>query len=128
MTKNINKTVLVIDDTILITTEMSIYLNKFGFDVTTANNVEDGMTCFNNGKYRFVILDLLIPTEEDGLNLLQNLKNTIKSGNMNTDIIIMSATSKNKNENKCKELGADFFVEKSSHWQNDLLNIINKRI
>ena len=128
MNSKSNQNVLIIDDTLTTTLQLELMLRKEGYNVTTANNVVDGLKEFSSKTFDYVIMDLVVPTEEDGIDLLRNLKNCIKSGNINTVVIVMSASPKEENSMNCKELGADYYLEKNENWKTELLKIISKRI
>ena len=127
-TKNQEKNILIVDDTASTAIQIELTLKKYGHNTVIANNIDEALEIFGKKSFDIVTTDLLIPEEKDGLNLLINLKNSITSGKMNTKIIIISASSKNEYEKKCKELGADDYIEKNKNWQEELLLSINKRI
>ena len=120
-----SKNILIIDDTVSTTMQVAIQLKKQGYNTVEANNTKDGVALFENGKFDFVVSDLLMPEEKDGFNLLTNLKNLINSSNINTKIIVLSASPKKEYEEKCKKSGADYFIEKDKNWQEKLISIIN---
>ena len=126
-TQSDNK-ILIIDDMTTITLQMNILLSKLGYEVTICHDVSGALKTFNDGVFRYITVDLLIPTEQDGYELLKNLKNRIKSGNIDTEIVVVSARPKSEQENICKDLGADYYVEKNENWQDELTKIINRRI
>lgn len=123
-----NKNILIIDDMSTITVQMNLLLSKLGYIVTICHDVASGINAFENGIFAFVTVDLLLPTEQDGYELLKNLKNKIKSDSIDTEIVVVSARPKSEQETICKELGADYYVEKNENWQEELTNIINRRI
>lgn len=128
MDKSGNKNILIIDDTNSITVQMDILLSKIGYNVTICHDVISALDAFDNNHFAFITADLLIPTEQDGYELLKSLKNKIKSDNIDTRIIVLSARSKSEQENICKRLGADYYIEKDENWQTELTNIIDRRI
>ena len=107
---------------------MDILLSKIGCTVTIMHDAESGLKAFDSGSFDFVTVDLLMPNEQDGYELLKNLKNRIKSGNINTEIVVVSARPRSEQENICKGLGADYYIEKNENWQDELTNIVDRRI
>ncbi len=124
---NKNNNILIVDDMSTITTQLDILLSKLGLNVTISHNASDGLNKFEKGQFAYVSVDLLLPTEKDGYELLKNLKNTITSSNINTEIVVLSARPRKEQEDICKKLGADYYIEKNEDWQSEFTKIINKR-
>ena len=120
-----NKNILIIDDTVSTTMQVAMQLKKQGYNTVEANTAQVGIVLFENGKYDFVVSDLLMPAEEDGFNLLTNLKNIITSSKIDTKVIVLSASPKKEYEERCIEAGADYYIEKDKNWQEKLISIIN---
>ena len=73
-------------------------------------------------------MDLFIPTEREGFILLAELKKMAAAAGVNTIIGVITASPRKETEAQCKARGADFFLEKSSDWQNTLVGIMKKYI
>ena len=73
-------------------------------------------------------MDLFIPTEREGFILLTELKKMAQAQGIKTTIGIITASPRKEIEQQCKARGADFFLEKSNDWQQQLCNIMNDYI
>ena len=73
-------------------------------------------------------MDLFIPTEREGFILLTELKKMAAAAGANTVVGVITASPRRETEAQCKARGADFFLEKSSDWQNTLVGIMKKYI
>ena len=69
-------------------------------------------------------MDLFVSTEQEGLTLLNETKKIITKNNLNTKIIVITASNKAKNKVKCMNGGADMFLKKEAGWQDRLIEII----
>ena len=64
-----NEKILVVDDDTNICELLRLYLTKEGYQVTTANDGEEGLDKFNQVKPDMVLLDVMMP-KMDGHHLL----------------------------------------------------------
>ena len=76
------------------------------------------------GPFDFVLMDLFMPNKEDGISLLTNLKNLILEKELQTKVIVMSATKDINAIEEVIELGADSFLEKGQNWKSDLIETL----
>ena len=72
-------------------------------------------------------MDLFVSTEQEGYTLLEEAKKIITKNNLNTKIIVITASNKTENKIKCLNGGADIFIKKETGWQNKLLEIIENQ-
>ncbi len=114
------RTILIVDDLGVVVYQLQLQFKKKGFDVTTANNINDCITLFKKRDYGYVIMDLFLPTEREGFMLLDALKKLVLLCKLDTKIIVMTASNKPEHKVTCKNKGADFFLEKTQGWQNEL--------
>ena len=116
------RAVLIIDDLGVIVYQLELLFKKMGFEVTTANRVNDCITKFKKKDFGYVIMDLFLPTEKEGFLLLDELKKLVLLCKLDTKIVVMTASSKSDYKVNCKNRGADYFIEKTQGWQNELIN------
>lgn len=116
------RTVLIIDDLGVIVYQLELLFKKMGFEVTTSNRVKDCITKFKKKDFGYVIMDLFLPTEKEGFLLLDELKKLVLLCKLDTKIVVMTASSKTDYKINCKNRGADYFIEKTHGWQNELIN------
>ena len=116
--------ILVIDDIGVVTYQLKILFRNLGYNVQVAKDIFSGLNTFIKSNYAFVIMDLFVSTEQEGYILLHETKKIITKNNLNTKIIVITASSKAENKVKCINGGADFFLKKDSGWQDKLIEMI----
>lgn len=119
---------LVVDDLGVITYQLKVLLSQFDYDIDCSQEIYDAVAKYKKRKYKYIIMDLFIPTEREGFILLTELKKMAIANNTNTVIGVITASPRKEIENQCKLRGADFFLEKNSDWQKSLVNTIKKYI
>ncbi|MBQ7125504.1 response regulator [bacterium] len=116
--------ILVVDDLGVITYQLKVLLSEFDMDVDCSQEIYDAVNKFSSRKYKYVVMDLFIPTEREGFILLTELKKIITASNLDTIIGVITVSQKKETERQCLARGASFFLEKSNDWQNELRNTI----
>ena len=91
-----NEKILVVDDDTNICELLRLYLTKEGYQVTTANDGEEGLEKFSQVKPDMVLLDVMMP-RLDGLEVCRRIR---KMGN--TPVMMLTA----KGETFDKVLGS----------------------
>jgi DNA-binding response OmpR family regulator len=100
------KTVLIVDDAPEILRLVRDYLERAGFEVTTAANGADALRAFSRHRPDLVVLDLTLP-ETDGLDVARAMR---RSGDV--PIIMLTARTDEADRVAGLELGADDYVTK----------------
>lgn len=119
---------LVVDDLGVITYQLKVLLSQFDYDIDCSQEIYDAVAKFKNRKYKYIVMDLFIPTEREGFILLTELKKMATAYSSDTVIGVITASPRKEIENQCRMRGADFFLEKNSDWQNALVNIMKSYI
>lgn len=117
--------ILVIDDIGVVTYQLKILLRNLGYNVQVAKDIFTGLNAFIKANYAFVIMDLFVSTEQEGYTLLHETKKIIAKNNLNTKIIVITASNKAENKVKCMNGGADYFVKKDSGWQDKIIELVD---
>ena len=117
--------ILVIDDIGVVTYQLKILLKNLGYNVQIAKDIFTGLNTFVKTKYAYVIMDLFVSTEQEGYTLLHETKKIITKNNLDTKIIVITASNKAENKVKCMNGGADYFLKKDSGWQDKLVELID---
>lgn len=120
------KKVLVADDLEVSLLQLTKLLSKSGYDSFVARNYAEALDNFKKQDLHCVFLDLFFPDAEDGLKLLEEIKNSQKTIDNDIKIIIISGTDDKKLINKCFEKGAFDFITKSQDWHIKVLNVLRK--
>ena len=116
--------ILVIDDIGVVTYQLRILLRNLGYSVSIAKDIFSGLNTFVKSNYAFVIMDLFVSTEQEGFTLLNETKKIITKNNLDTKIIVITASNKAENRVKCLNGGADIFLKKDTGWQDKLIELI----
>lgn len=116
--------ILVVDDLGVITYQLKVLLSRFEMDVDCSQEIYDAVNKFKKRKYKYVVMDLFIPTEREGFILLTELKKLAQASNIKTVIGVITASPRKEIEQQCRLRGADFFLEKNNEWQSILLNTL----
>lgn len=115
------KSVLIVDDLGIITFQLEILFKKIGFETVISKELYDAIDKYKKKDFGYVILDLFIPTEREGLLLVDEIKKLALFCKLNTKIIMMSASAKAEFKDKCLSRGADCYIEKTSGWQKNII-------
>ena len=101
-----NEKILVVDDDPNICELLRLYLTKEGYQVTTANDGEEGLAQFGQTKPDMVLLDVMMP-RLDGLEVCRRIR---KQGN--TPVMMLTAKGETFDKVLGLELGADDYMVK----------------
>ena len=101
-----NEKILVVDDDTNTCELLRLYLTKEGYQVTTANDGEEGLEKFNQLKPDMVLLDVMMP-RMDGLEVCRRIR---KLGN--TPVMMLTAKGETFDKVLGLELGADDYMVK----------------
>ena len=101
-----NEKILVVDDDANICELLRLYLTKEGYQVTVANDGEEGLEKFNAVKPDMVLLDVMMP-RMDGLEVCRRIR---KAGN--TPVMMLTAKGETFDKVLGLELGADDYIVK----------------
>jgi len=118
--------ILVVDDLVLVTYQLSILLSKMDYKVTLARSAPEAISIFKTTPFDYVLMDLHLPNKEDGISLLQKLSNEIRMENLKTKIIVMSSLADPESVRFCIKNGASSFVEKNEDWKKEIVECLNK--
>ena len=116
--------ILVIDDIGVVTYQLKILFRNLGYNVQVAKDIFSGLNTFVKSNYAFVIMDLFVSTEQEGYTLLHETKKIITKNNLNTKIVVITASTKAENKVKCMNGGADYFLKKDAGWQDKLIELV----
>lgn len=98
--------ILVIDDDVNICDLLSMYLQKEGYEVRTANDGLEGMTAFRMYEPDLVLLDIMLP-KKDGWQICREIRE-----HSSKPIIMITAKGETIDKVLGLELGADDFIVK----------------
>lgn len=99
--------ILVIEDDRILSDQIKKRLEELGFNVVQVFDGDEAISYINYETYDLIILDLMLP-KVHGYTVLE----TIKSKNLNTPILILSAKSDIEDKVKGLSIGADDYLTK----------------
>jgi CheY-like chemotaxis protein len=120
-----SQSILVVDDLVMVTYQLSILLSKIGYKVNLARSAPEAISFFKSSYYKYVLMDLHLPEKEDGMFLLHSLKNKIDMEALDTKIIVMSGMADAASVEYCLNHGAHSFIEKNEDWKKDIIDCLN---
>ncbi|MEW5820196.1 MAG: response regulator [Cyanobacteriota bacterium] len=118
--------ILVVDDLVMVTYQLSILLSKMGYKVSLARSAPEAISLFKSTPFKYVLMDLHLPEKEDGYYLLHSIKEKIDMENLETKIIVMSGIAEASSVEYCLNHGATSFVEKNDDWKKEIINCLNR--
>lgn len=101
-----NKKALVVEDDINIAELLMLYLEKDGFEVTTAHDGGKGIALFNEINPDLVLLDIMMPVM-DGMQVCKEIRKT-----SSVPIIMLTAKGETGDKVAGLDMGADDYVTK----------------
>ena len=100
------KTIMVIDDSIVIRKMIEIALEEEDLRIVTATSGAEGIEALENNEPNLIILDMLLP-DMNGIDLLKKIKEA-----KNIPVIMLSGKDSPQLVENAKELGVDDFLPK----------------
>lgn len=119
------KRVLVVDDSITVREMERKLLQNRGYAVEVAVNGIDGWNATRTGHFDLVITDIDMP-RMNGIELVSQLKN--HSALKSLPVIIVSYKDREEDRLRGLEVGADYYLTKSSFHDDTLLNAVRDLI
>jgi len=99
--------ILLVDDEVVFTTNMSRLLSSRGYQVTAVNNGEEAIRALKEKPFDVMVLDLKMPLM-DGITTLQQMKNL----SLLTEVLILTGHGSMDTAFKAIEMGAYDYVTK----------------
>ncbi len=115
------KRVLVVDDSITVREVERKLLENQGYEVEIAVNGMDGWNALRTGHFDLVISDVDMP-RMTGIELVSQIKN--HSALKSIPVIIVSYKDREQDRIRGLEVGADYYLTKSSFHDDTLLNAV----
>lgn len=110
--------ILLVDDEVIFTRNLSVLLEVRGYKVTIANDGKSALRAFGEKKFDVVVLDLKMPGM-DGIATLEEIK---KLG-LFTETLILTGHGSSDTKAKADQLGAYAYLNKPCDL-DDLLDMI----
>jgi CheY-like chemotaxis protein/uncharacterized small protein (DUF1192 family) len=118
-----NKSILIAGEIGIITFQLKQVLTRLGAEVTIAKGVDEAISEFQKQDFTNVLIDLYMPTEREGLIVLDEIKKLKTICHLNTDILVLSTPTKEKKlKDTCKAHGANCYLEKTEGWHKRIVD------
>ncbi|HSA06899.1 MAG TPA: response regulator [Candidatus Gastranaerophilales bacterium] len=121
-----NRNILVVDDLEVSLFQLTSLLSKSGYNSFIARTVEEAKDIYKKKDFDYIFVDLFLPEPENGLNLVEEIKNNEQTVINNTKIIVISGSENKKLINQCFSKGADEFICKNKEWHIQILTLLRK--
>lgn len=112
--------ILLVDDEVIFTRNLSKLLEVRGYEVTIANDGKSALRAFGKKNFDVVLLDLKMP----GMDGIATLEEIQKLG-LFTQTLILTGHGSSDTKSKAEELGAYAYMNKPCDL-NDLLGLIKR--
>ena len=104
-----NYSILLVEDNKLNQTVVKFTLKRYGYLIDVANNGFEAIEKFKNGKYDFILMDIMMP-EMDGLEATKEIRKLESEEQI--PIIALTADIMIANEEKCLQNGMNAHITK----------------
>ncbi len=117
------KSLLIVEDSITSRTLLKNILEHEGYNVTTAYDGVDGLVKLKAGQFDLVISDIDMPRMSgfDFVSALRTAENT-----RDIPVVLVTSLSKQEDQQRGMEVGANAYIIKSNFDQNTLLDVIER--
>ncbi|WP_310426705.1 hybrid sensor histidine kinase/response regulator [Chamaesiphon sp. VAR_48_metabat_135_sub] len=122
---DLTPTILLVEDSLVIRTQMTRILKGAGYQVTTANDGLEGWEKLQAGRFDLVVSDVEMP-RWGGLELTTQIRN--HSDYQNLPVILVTTLSKAADRDRGLEAGANAYLTKGDFDQQLLLDTLNRLI
>lgn len=117
-----HKNVLIAGQLGIVIHQLRQAISKLGGEVTIAKDVEEAISRYQKQDYSLVIIDLFMPSEREGLIVMEEIKRISVVCHIDTQIMVLGPPSKDNNMRElCKSKGASVFLEKAEKWHETIL-------
>ncbi|MDR1899344.1 MAG: response regulator [Treponema sp.] len=123
--KNIRKSILVVDDSLPTREIESDILKSEGYRVDTAADGVEALSMAKTGRYDLVCTDLNMP-QMDGFMLTDNIKKNEELSGI--PVIVISSRSDEEDQKRAAMLGASRYIIKNSFNNHNLLTAVHELI
>ncbi|HEY0610726.1 MAG TPA: response regulator transcription factor, partial [Chitinophaga sp.] len=103
------KSILVIEDDIIMCNILQLILKKQGYIVSIAQNGQEALSLLKKGHFDLIVTDLMLPFA-NGLELVSKLKASASQNKI--PVIILSAVTDERTVREAFDLGADDYLKK----------------
>ncbi len=104
------KTILIVEDQLDVQNLLKVALQESDYRLLQAVNAAEGLDLVRNESPDLLLLDIMMPGEMDGLDLLKTLKHDPQTAGIK--VIVLSARAQNHDQDVALAEGADTYITK----------------
>lgn len=105
-----NKTILIVDDSIITAKALSLYLKQQGLNVLLASTGMDALQVLKENQHiNLVLMDVMMP-DMGGYQAIEIIRKQEKYKNL--PIFVLTAREMKGDEENAKKVGADLYIQK----------------
>ncbi len=116
--------ILVVEDNPDLANLYKLFLLDAGYDVVTAREKEEGLKLALGGDISFILLDVMLAENTNGLDLLRDLKQDEKGKNI--PVVMLTNVVKEEEKKLALSLGAKEYLVKAAQKPEEVVRIIKK--
>lgn len=118
------KKVLLVEDDLNLQNLYTEYLTSEGFDVLTARDKDEGLKLALEKDVSFILLDVMLASNTNGLDLLDELRSTEKGQTI--PVVILTNVAKDEEKDRALKLGAKEYLVKASSSPKEVVKIVKE--
>jgi len=118
------KKVLLVEDDLNLQNLYTKYLTSEGFDVLTARDKDEGLKLALEKDVSFILLDVILASNTNGLDLLDELRSTEKGQAI--PVVILTNVAKDEEKDRALKLGAKEYLVKASSSPEEVVKIVKE--
>lgn len=120
------ESILVIGTMGIINFQLKFLLRQVGKTIDIVNSVDQALQAFMNKNYGLVILDPMLPAEQDGIFLLGRIQQLIDESHLSCKLVVLSPSAENIGllQTTQKERKMADFIIRAEGWQTKLLQAV----
>lgn len=125
-THRFRQNILIVGELGIVTYQLKMALKRLGPKVTIAKGVDEAIREYRQKPYHWVIIDLLMPTEREGLLVLEAIRQQENSSGASPNIVILCSPVKDRSaeiKQMCETRGVSLYLEKIEGWHQRMMEM-----
>lgn len=119
-----DKTVLLVEDDLDLSTLYKELLTSSGYEVYVARDKDSASSAASDKKPSFILLDVMLAADTNGLDFLEKFKKTDKG--RNTPVVVLTNVAGDKERQRALKLGAKEYIVKAAKDPKDIIGLVKK--
>lgn len=119
------KKILIVEDDVLLLTTLTHQFEDAGYTVISANNGEDGISCFLNERPDAIVMDVMMP-RKDGVEMLEELRKQVPD--FAAPVIVLSNANDMDYVARAMGEGAVGYLLKSDRQIDSVVKLVEEKL